>query len=409
MAGADTIERLRQYLRELSPQARSMLIGALERSVLRGDQVDGGDLILLELRRVVREQREDVPRIGNSARLFFKPIEPFLVDDTGDHKHPGRIARGSLGALWDWVRSDLLPDDAKILADEISNALLAGDDAKAEQLMRAFQDRAVTTIAVSLEMAAADEKTRRRMLAQVGTQRAGEDATALRCMLKGRDALDKLAGDLPIQIPDLSNGRLDECKGLIENIASHDGDLFLYSLLLVMSRLSAPWQLIRFGIKAAGSDIAARVAETHYSVGVTIVLAELDRQVRELREDLRNGRGVAVGVLLKTIRNSARGLRTELDLPIDSTWGRALASQRAQISDLLKSKIESMPGKVRRLLRARPSAEIRANSVLDADDVAETEALVEFVGSSRYFAGELAINEMTQRTFSELQQYLDIR
>ena len=45
--------------------------------------------------------------------------------------------------------------------------------------------------------------------------------------------------------------------------------------------------------------------------------------------------------------------------------------------------------------------------MLDADDVAETEALIEFVGTCRNFAGELALNEMTQRTYTELQQYLD--
>ncbi|MBI4366042.1 MAG: hypothetical protein HY543_04405 [Deltaproteobacteria bacterium] len=39
--------------------------------------------------------------------------------------------------------------------------------------------------------------------------------------------------------------------------------------------------------------------------------------------------------------------------------------------------------------------------------MAETEALVDFVSACRYFASELAINEMTQRTFAELQQYLD--
>jgi hypothetical protein len=39
--------------------------------------------------------------------------------------------------------------------------------------------------------------------------------------------------------------------------------------------------------------------------------------------------------------------------------------------------------------------------------MAETEALVDFVGSCRYFARELAINEMTQRAFSELQHFLD--
>jgi len=59
------------------------------------------------------------------------------------------------------------------------------------------------------------------------------------------------------------------------------------------------------------------------------------------------------------------------------------------------------------LLRPRPSTEIQPNSVLDPDEVAETEAAVEFVGACRLFARELAINEMTQRAFSELQQYLD--
>jgi DNA-binding GntR family transcriptional regulator len=59
------------------------------------------------------------------------------------------------------------------------------------------------------------------------------------------------------------------------------------------------------------------------------------------------------------------------------------------------------------LLRPQPSREIQPGSVLDPNEVAEVEALVEFVGICRYFAGELAINEMTQRALSELRQYLD--
>jgi hypothetical protein len=205
----------------------------------------------------------------------------------------------------------------------------------------------------------------------------------------------------------LANGALDEYKALIEIMSARNGELFLYALLMVMSRLAAPWQVIRFGIKAAGSDVAARVAETHYGVTVTIVFAELERLVGELRSDLASGRGVAVSALLKTIHDTARGLRTELDLPVDSDWGRSLANLRAQIADLLRSEIESAPGRVRRLLRPRPSTEIRANSILDADEVAETEALVSFVGNCRHFAGELALNEMTQRAFSVIQQFLD--
>ncbi|MEI9803809.1 MAG: hypothetical protein WDN48_04200 [Pseudolabrys sp.] len=112
MAGADTLERLRQFLCELSPSARALLIGELERSLSRGDEVGGAGLILQELRHVMRDQRDGALRLGNCSRLFFKPLEPFLVDDRSDHKHPGRVARTSLEMLWTWIRRDLLSEDA---------------------------------------------------------------------------------------------------------------------------------------------------------------------------------------------------------------------------------------------------------------------------------------------------------
>ena len=408
MAGdGAAVERLRQYLRGLKPEARSLLIAELERAVLRGEEVAGADLVLQELRRIVREQCDGIPRIGNCARLFFKPVEPFLVDDILNHKHLGRISRSALGPLWTWIRRDLLPEEAKILSDEISDALLADDEPKAEHLTRLFQDRAAVAVHASIAAANDDEKTSRRTVAQIGTPRAIEDATALMHVLMGRDTLDSIAARLPVHIGNFSEGRVRESKSLIDSAAVSNDELFLYAMLTVMSRLAAPWQLIRLAIKAVGSDSATRIAENRYAAAVTIALAELERLVGELRSDLRSGRGVAVGALLKVIHDAARGLRTEMELSGDTAWSRQLAALRAQISELLKSEIESMPGRVRRLLRPRPSTEIRANAVLDAGDVAETEALVEFVGNCRYFANELAINEMTQRAISELQHYLD--
>jgi hypothetical protein len=74
---------------------------------------------------------------------------------------------------------------------------------------------------------------------------------------------------------------------------------------------------------------------------------------------------------------------------------------------MLQAQIESMPGRVRRLLRPRPTAEIRANSSLEADEVNEVEELIGLVAACRNFAGELALNEVTQRSFSDLQHFLD--
>lgn len=412
MAGAETtIERLRHYLSQLKPQARSLLIGELERSVLRGEEAAGADpalqeLLLGELRRIVRSERTPTPRTGDAARLFFKPLEPFLVDDRADHKHQGRIARGSIETLWTWIRRDLMREEAAQFSDAVGHILRAGDGPQAEHLARDFQDRAAATIDAALA-AASDEKTHRRLLAQIGTPRASEDAMTLKSVLQGRDVLATFAAHLPLRIGNLAGERLDECKALVDGLAAREPSLMPYGLLVVMNRLAAPWQLIRLGVKAAGTDIAARIAETPYGVTVPTVLAELDRMIGELRDDLRGGQGVAVGALLKAVHDAARGLRTEIDLPADSTWGRALAAQRAQVSGLVRSQIEAMPARVRRLLRPRPRGEISANGVLDRNEAAETAALVEFVGACRNFAGELALNEMTQRTCTDLQLYLD--
>jgi hypothetical protein len=66
-----------------------------------------------------------------------------------------------------------------------------------------------------------------------------------------------------------------------------------------------------------------------------------------------------------------------------------------------------MPGRVRRLMRPRPAKDIRPGAVIERTDVEEVENLLGFAVACRNYASELAINEVSQRTFAELQQCLD--
>jgi hypothetical protein len=172
-----------------------------------------------------------------------------------------------------------------------------------------------------------------------------------------------------------------------------------------MNRLAAPWQLIRIAARAAESDEVARIAETPYAVAVTIVLGEIEWMVAELHAELKAGRPTAS--LLKSIHDASRGLRTEMDLAVDSAWSRQLAAIRADVSTLLKAEIEVTPGTIRRLLRPRLAKEIEPGAVLDAIDVGDAETRVEFVSACRNYAGELAVNEVTMRAHSELTQNLE--
>ncbi|MEX0753415.1 MAG: hypothetical protein WD073_10900, partial [Xanthobacteraceae bacterium] len=270
-----------------------------------------------------------------------------------------------------------------------------------------FQNLVVRGIEAALAAAEGDDKAQRRLAGQIGVPGALEVARELRNILRGRDALATLGRQLPDHFNALADVKLLGVKALLDARIGQKPDIFVHALVLVMSRLAAPWQMIRLATKAAESDNAVRIAATPYAIAVTIVLAEVERLVGELRADLKSGRGVAVIALLKAIHDAARGLRTELDLSVDTAWGRQLAAIRTDISSLLKSEIESMPGRARRLLRVRPANEVAFGSALDTGDVAEAEALIGFVDACRKYAGELALNEMTQRSYLDLQQYLE--
>ena len=405
--GPRAIDRLRGFLRDLKPEARAKLIGELERGMSRGDDVPGAEIILAELRRSFRDSGAKALRFGDPARRFFKPLEPFLVDDTPDHKHRGRIAPATLQPLWLWLSNTLMSADAPGYSEQIEEALAADDADRADQTARAFQNRAVQAMRQTLANLQKDDKERRQVAMQLGTPRAIHDIETVSAILSGRDGLAMLAAQLPDVIDNFSGAMLEQVKALIDSPFVAKSDLFVYALVLVMSRLAAPWQLIRFATKAAGGDLATRVAETPYSLVVDLVLDEVERQVRELAANLKSGRGNAVSALLKEIHDAVRGLRSELDISGESPWGRQLAAIRSEISKVLTAEIELTPGRVRRLMRPRPSKEIAAGSVLNIEEVEEAEVLVGLVVVCRNYASELAISEVTQRTFTELQKHLD--
>src|SRR5580692_9749317 len=191
------VERLREFLRTLKPEARSMLVRELERGLLRGDSDPGNQFVLEELRRTVRAEARRIPRIGDAARLFFTPFVPFLFDGPADHKRIGRIARVSLDPIWHWIGRDLMPAEAKALSDDINRALLADDKTKAEQLVRALHDRAILRMRETLATVGTDEKAQRRLAIQVGTPRATDDVATLLHVLEVRDVLADLAKRLP--------------------------------------------------------------------------------------------------------------------------------------------------------------------------------------------------------------------
>jgi len=407
MAEGLPIERLRQFLRELKPEARALLAAELERAMMRGEEPPGASFILDELRSDARNAGRKLPRVSNPQRLFFAPLEPFLVDDSPERKHRGRICRANLEPIWEWICRDLMPQESKTYADQVNMLLGANRKEGADQLVRTFQDLVEQRLRETLSSAKTDDKLRRRVSVQVGTPFALEDVREVAAIMRARDALAVIGTRLPLSITNLADEQRDHVIGLLESPIGRHREIFVYALIIVMSRLVAPWQLVRLAIRAAESDSAARIAETSYAVAVDIVLTDIDRMIATLRGSLKTGNSAEVALLLKEIHDAARTLRTEVDLSGDTPWGRQLAASRAEVAKLLLAEIDNLPGQVRRLLRPRPSKEVGPGAVLDPGDVADVEARLVLASVSRTYAGELAVSEATRRVNSELQNFFD--
>ncbi len=111
--------------------------------------------------------------------------------------------------MWTWIGRDVLPDDFEAVDDIVNNALVNGDEAKAKHFVRALQDRVAMALTDQLRQADTDAKVRRRMLAQIGTQRAGEDVAILKSVLNARDGLSAMASSLPLQVGNPASQQLD--------------------------------------------------------------------------------------------------------------------------------------------------------------------------------------------------------
>jgi hypothetical protein len=399
--GQTSNERLREYLAQLPPQSQALLMREFERAIERGEDAVVATFVLEELRKIVRGTDEPTrPRTDDPARLLFRPLETFLIEGNFPRR-PGQIRRASLSPIWQWVIREGAPDPARNFEAALNATRDSEKSGPLEVAIRTFQREAADAIGKLL----ADGD--RRLLARVGGPEVLEDLLPIGAILQAREAMDTLNGRLPTHFRVFGESQVGSAVEALNVPALQSTQLLPFAMSMVMQRLSAPWQIIRIAIKIAASDDEIRVAATPYGVAVTIALHDLSWLAAVLRTDIRRGQFDNIADHLKTLHDGVRGLRTELDLRTDSAWGKQLTSIRAEISNSLQSEIDSVPGRVRRILRQRPDKDISTGSKVDATEVEETAALIDFVAVCRTYASELAINEVTLRTYSDLQQYVE--
>ncbi len=350
MIQADVIEG---YLKKLPPLARGNLLTELERLEACGAEMPGSAELLATLRAEFRRDESTQARAGNASRYFFAPLEPLLIDGAPEHGNTGRILRGSLSPIWEWINRDLLPTMARDYVKEINELIAADNQRGARRVAATFQTKIVKYLENTLGSPDGADQTRIKLATYTASHAAYSDLTKMLCVLRARDALAKFSDALPATIKKFDDARVVKVTKLLDAFGKDHPDAVPFALALVAKRLRTSWQLIRLATKAAPSKNAADIAATPYAIAVSMVLDRLDDKRSALRVALRNNRVLDSRNLLAGIYDTEYALQVRIDLLDESDWGERLRNLMNAITVMVDAEVSRFPEKVGHVLGSR--------------------------------------------------------
>ena len=265
----------------------------------------------------------------------------------------GRISRGSLAPIWEWINQDLLPTMARDYTNTMKQALGANNTREAQQVAAAFQNKVAKYLESTLGAADAADRARAALAMYTSSRAAFGDLTKMLCVLRARDALAEFNKSLPAKFNKFEDEQLAEVRVRLDALRTKYADAMPFALTMVAKRLKTPWQVIRFATKAARSKAAADIAATPYAIAVPMVLEQVDDRRLALRHALRANRIPIAKDILTDIYNIERALRASIDGLDQSEWGRQLAELMEAVAAMLEVELRTLPGNLQHVLGSR--------------------------------------------------------
>ncbi|MGA2998005.1 hypothetical protein [Bradyrhizobium sp.] len=338
------------YLKQLTAQARSSLLIELERLEACGAELPGAASMLEVLRAEFRKSGKSHDRIANPSRHFFLPVEPLLADGAPAHDNSGRILRGSLSAIWEWISHDLLPTMAAEYVVQTRSLIAADKKAEVRKVAAAFQTKIVGYLDNALGSPEGTTRARGGLATYTTSSAAFTDLLKLMDVLRSRDALTKFGDQLPASIAKLERAQVAKVTALLAECCERHPEALPFALTLVGNRLKAFWQLIRLATKGAASKDAADVAATRYAIAVSMVLDRLEDKITALRTALKTDRVTVARDLLAELYDTEYALRVRIDHLDRSEWGARLDSVMNRIAALVDAELSRFPDGVAHVL-----------------------------------------------------------
>ncbi len=349
-------EQLKQYLARFAPQVRGRLLAELERLHGQGETSLGTEELIETLRAEFREPGQGPERIGEPARLFFAPLDPVLTNGAPERVNSGQIARGSLGPIWNLLKSELLVTMAREYVTNVSKVLI--NPKESEKLAAAFQKKALGYLDGTMRSPEGVAMVRSALRMYTGSPAIFDDLAKMFTVFRAGEKLAAFDRALPPKIGKLEGPALADVLKQLNALKGAQADAVPFALTIVARRLATPWQLMHLATKTVESKAAAAIAAVPYALAISMVLDQIAEKQLLLAVALRDNRVTVAKAILKEIYAIETALKARIELG-DSDWSKRLADLMAQVSAALDAEMEKSRTNCGNLTHVLASSDLR--------------------------------------------------
>lgn len=407
MISQEKRERLSTFLGSLPNATALKLFAALEFERLFGKGGLPHEDLLTDLRgQLLRRNATLPPRKPDARRIFFTPVEDFIIAQRCGHKKTGRLCRSSFTPIWNILTSDPACEEIAKAADAL-NACLAGACLAGARLERDGGDRSeremalysssVPAMSKLVERARVDADFRSDLIDRLGDENAFADFEEIAFLLGRVEYLTALQKAAAKPADGLSEEELFEIRRLFFVVQDEAPEFGSYFLLALMGRMEARWAALGFyyHLLRACDEEADAARETIAIIPQTL-FDELEDLVRGLSRDAEGAfHADAARIQIAHFADFAQGLTVEAQKADDNVILNRLEACRDVAGEAFARFLEQSLAELRTALPVRPaggssrlmafrpdfnlvpsaaqteSAQMASSFLADADDLAQ--------------------------------------
>jgi hypothetical protein len=338
MVPQDKSGLLKAFLGGLPGSAAARLAMAVEVDRLMDGRTLPHDDIMEGLRPVLR--RENYDRTPTPLRLFCRPFQDLLTCMPRKAKQKGCIARGTLVPAWNWVTQTLLPAESAAYSAECRALVLARRPDDALACAAKFWPVA----AQAMYKALATETERQSAQKLLGDASAVEDVFDMALLLSAGELIEQLIVLLPMPVASFHEQLVWQVREIYDRLVKEKPDVAPYVPVIVMNRLSRPWEALRLPLLVTRHADETLISKTDMGLVGEILFTRMDvlkTSIQATRHPLFDADKLMEEV--KTFADLSSHIVKEIELKREGEWGKRLLAERVQIGKVMETFMDRAP------------------------------------------------------------------